>query len=65
MLAKFDLTTMRREFLSNCAEQQQTHEKHAVDVVDITVLPTSIMKVIARHADLRSVEDGRLREGNC
>ena len=37
-----------------------THEEHSVDVVDITVLPTSVMDVFARHADLGAVENSRL-----
>ena len=37
-----------------------THEEHSVDVVDVAVLPTSVMDVFTWHADLWAVENSRL-----
>ena len=33
------------------------HEKHSVNVVDVTVLPATVMDVIPRHANLGTVEN--------
>lgn len=38
----------------------RTNIKHAVDVVDISVFPSTMMNVILGHRDFRSIEYGRL-----
>ena len=42
-------------------QRRFTYEEHAIDVVQVPMLPTAIVDVLTRHADLRAVEDGRLK----
>ena len=42
-------------------QRRFTYEEHAIDVVQVAMLPTAIVDVLTRHADLRAVEDGRLK----
>lgn len=37
-----------------------TYEHHTVDVVHITVFPTTMMHVVTGHGDFRTIKDGRL-----
>jgi hypothetical protein len=37
-----------------------TYEKHAVDVMDITMFPATIMDVVLWHGDFGAVEHRRL-----
>ena len=39
----------------------ETYEEHTVDVMDITVFPSAVVDIIPWHANLRAVENGRLR----
>ena len=41
-----------------------TYKKHAIDVMHISVLPSTIMYVIPRHRDLGAVEYRWLHEGS-
>lgn len=40
--------------------QNGSYEEHAVDVVQVAMLPSSVMDIISGHADLRAIEYGRL-----
>lgn len=41
--------------------KMQTYEEHAVNVVKVTVLPSTVVDVVPRHTDLGAVENGRLQ----
>jgi hypothetical protein len=43
-------------------DQRKTNKKHAIYVVHITVLPTSIVNIILWHGNLRTIENRRLHE---
>ena len=47
---------------SQVKRRYRTNVKHSVDVVDISVFPSTIMNVILGHRDFRSIEHGRLGE---
>lgn len=39
----------------------ETYEEHAVDVVYVAVLPSTVMNIVLRHSDFGSVENRRLK----
>lgn len=42
--------------------QPATYEEHAVDIVDITILPSAKVQGVLGDSNLRSIEDGRLND---
>ena len=49
----------RRRSTATLAEDNiATYEHHSVDVVHVSVFPTSVMDIVPWHRDFRAVEDG-------
>lgn len=58
--ARFDWTSSEVSELHGVYQASPTHVKHAVEIVEIAMLPAAVVNIVTRHADLRTVEYRRL-----